>query len=150
MHSIPSFSNIFCIGVSSVSTTTRFSSSISTFIDSHFDDIQRGWLSEMVGWGARATFQPALWNMSSWLHGRSGLAITSPGPMMLKVASMCIGLGSLNDMVWTLYWSPRWRLIHSIPMRLDRLRLKIPEDCRLYNYWIVNGINSQNNQQKCN
>lgn len=31
---------------------------------------------------------------------------------------MCIGLESLKESMWTLYFSPRWRLIHSIPKRL--------------------------------
>lgn len=39
---------------------------------------------------------------STWRHGRSGFDSTSPGPMMLKVASMCIGFGSLNEMMWIL------------------------------------------------
>ncbi len=38
----------------------------------------------------------------TWRQGRSGLDSTSPGPMMLKVASMCMGLGSLKEMMWIL------------------------------------------------
>lgn len=38
----------------------------------------------------------------TWWHGRSGFESTSPGPMILKVASMCIGLGSLNERMWML------------------------------------------------
>ena len=44
-----------------------------------------------------STFQPALMNMSNWLQGLSGLVMTSPGPMTLNVASMCMGFGSLNE-----------------------------------------------------
>lgn len=39
---------------------------------------------------------------NTWRHGRSGFDNTNPGPMMLKVASMCMGLGSLNEMMCTL------------------------------------------------
>ena len=67
------------------------------------------------GWLHNLTFQPALRNISSWLHGLSGLMMASPGPMMLKVASMCMGFGSLKEITWTQYLSPRWRFIHSIP-----------------------------------
>ena len=61
------------------------------------------------------TFHPALWNMSSWWHCHSGLAMTRPGPIMLKVASICMGLGSLKLRVWILYLLPRCRFIQSIP-----------------------------------
>lgn len=39
---------------------------------------------------------------STWLHGRSGFDSTSPGPIMLNVASMCMGFGSLKEIMWTL------------------------------------------------
>lgn len=41
-------------------------------------------------------------NDLTWRQGRSGFESTSPGPMMLKVASMCMGFGSLNEMMWIL------------------------------------------------
>ncbi len=43
IHLMPRLSNIFWMVVSSFSTMTRFGSSISTFIDSHLDDIHSGW-----------------------------------------------------------------------------------------------------------
>ena len=52
MHFMPSFSNIFWVGTSFASTTTRWRSSIRTFIDSHFEENHRGWLSGIVGLGA--------------------------------------------------------------------------------------------------
>ena len=51
-HLMPSFSNILIVGSSFASTTTRSGSSISTFIESHLEDIHRGWLSGIRGWGA--------------------------------------------------------------------------------------------------
>lgn len=53
--------------------------------------------------------------MLSCLQGLSGLVMTSPGPMMLKVPSMCMGFGSLKESTCIRYLSPRWRCIHSMP-----------------------------------
>ena len=75
--------------------------------------------SGIRGVGGCTTVHPAFLNMSIWLQGRSGLDNTSPGPMMLKVASMCIGLGSLKLSVCTrIPRGARWRFIHSMPMKL--------------------------------
>jgi len=105
--------------VSFLSTTTLVGSSMRTFMDSHLDDIHNGCVSGIRGVGGLTTVQPALWNISIWWQGLSGLDSTNPGPMMLKVASICIGLGSSKDNLWTRYpRSPRWRLIHSIPRLL--------------------------------
>ena len=49
MHSMPSFSNVLWMGSSRVSTTTLLVSSMSTFMESHLEDIQRGWLSGITG-----------------------------------------------------------------------------------------------------
>lgn len=85
-------------------------------MDNHLDDIHRGCVSGMRGNGGLTTVHPALWNSSIWWQGRSGLDRTNPGPMTLKVASICIGLGSSKDNLCTRYpRSPRCRLIHSMP-----------------------------------
>ena len=84
------------------STTTRFSSSIKTFMLSHLELIHNGCESGTSGFGGLTIFQPALSNMSIWWQGRSGLLNTRPGPMILNVASMCIGFRSWKDRVWTL------------------------------------------------
>lgn len=106
----------FCVVVSFLSTTTLVGSNMRTFMDNHLDDIHRGCVSGMRGNGGLTTVHPALWNSSIWWQGRSGLDRTNPGPMMLKVASICIGLGSSKDNLCTRYpRSPRCRLIHSMP-----------------------------------
>lgn len=160
----PRLSNILWMVLSLASTITRFSSSISTFMDSHLEDIHRGWSAEggtetslvclfhsavcfmqekiscclrthhqesegsevsqqssRPSWTYRSewkgessdVYQTLLQHLSTggqhrpstsptWWHGRSGFDSTSPGPMMLKVASMCMGLGSLNEIMWIL------------------------------------------------
>ena len=55
IHSMPSFSNIFWMGSSCASTNTLLESSMSTFMDSHFEPIQRGWLSGITGLGTCTT-----------------------------------------------------------------------------------------------
>ena len=61
---------------------------------------------------------PAFSNIDFSRQVRSGLVITRPGPMMLKVPSMCIALVSPKSRVWTRYSSPRCRFSHSIPIWL--------------------------------
>ena len=55
IHSMPSFSNILWMGSSFASTTTLLESSMRTFMDSHFEPIQRGWLSGITGLGTSTT-----------------------------------------------------------------------------------------------
>ena len=57
MHSIPSFSKVLWMGSSCASTNTLLGSSMSTFMESHLVDIQRGWLSGITGLGAFTTCQ---------------------------------------------------------------------------------------------
>ena len=57
-------------------------------------NLQLNLQSGISGVGGFTTFQPARLKASIWLQWRSGLDSTSPGPIMLKVASMCIGFGS--------------------------------------------------------
>ena len=154
-----------CVGISSFSTSTLFSSNMSTFILIHFELMYTGgYLSHMMGRAASTNFQPAwnkdisteepnfkyyhylkilswylLWgkeisdlsaNHNIWLliftfskkdredvKGRSGFTIIRPGATMLKVASIWKGLWSWKVSWWSLYSSPRWRLIHSIPIK---------------------------------
>ena len=70
-------------------------------MESHFDDIHNGCVSGIKGLGGLTTVQPALWNILIWWHGLSGLESTNPGPIILNVASICIGFGSSKDSLWT-------------------------------------------------
>ena len=58
MDLMPSPSSMWWMGSSAVSTTARFSSNMRKFIESHFDENHRGWLSGQVGLGAFTNFQP--------------------------------------------------------------------------------------------
>jgi len=60
--------------------------------------------SGIVGSGGLTTSQPAFLKRSICLQGRSGLDKTSPSPIMLNVASMCIGFGSLKLTRWSFKW----------------------------------------------
>ena len=52
MHLIPSFSNIFWVGISMDETRTLFGSSMRTFIESHLEPIHNGRTSGFTGSGA--------------------------------------------------------------------------------------------------
>ena len=54
----------FCMVVSCLETNTLLGSSINTFMESHLEDIQRGWSSEISGVGGCTTVHPAFLNMS--------------------------------------------------------------------------------------
>ena len=69
-----------------------------------------------MGRGGLTTSHPAFLKSSIWLQGRSGLDKTSPSPITLKVASMCIGFGSLKLTKWS---------------RIPRVHLSIPS-CIFY------------------
>ena len=65
IHSMPSFSNILWMGSSFASTTTLLESSMRTFMDSHFEPIQRGWLSGITGLGTSTTCHRRRWHMTN-------------------------------------------------------------------------------------
>ena len=67
-HLMPSFSNILMVGSSFASTTTRSGSNISTFMESHLEDIHRGWLSGIKGWGAVTNYASEKKKQNKKLH----------------------------------------------------------------------------------
>ena len=77
------------------------------------------------GDGGFTISHPDFLNNWIWWHGLSGFDNTRPGPIMLNVASICMGFGSLKLIVWTrIPRGARWRRIHSIPIKFVTCNLK--------------------------
>ena len=75
--------------------------------------------SGVVEDGGRTIFHPAFSNILISLQGTVSLNRARPGPIIPKVASMCMAFGSVKVRQCTrIPFVARWRLIHSMPILL--------------------------------